>query len=135
MADKEVIINGTTIVHGTGVKESIENSATNTTVCFDEVITEGSATVSYKIDVDRLVFETREQYESLRDELNSLLGTPGILTTREVVRFKNEPPFVIVKNFTGVVLDGKDYEMNPDEHSAQSLSFVADGCEEYTESL
>ena len=133
MADKEVIINGTTLVHGQGVKQSIDKTTTNTTVCFDEVITEGAPSVSYKVTVDRLVFETREQYETLRDELNKMISEPGILTTREVIRFKNDAPFVIVKNFTGVVLDGKDYEMKPEEHSAQNLSFVCDGCEEYTE--
>ena len=134
MADKEVIINGKTVVHGQNVKESLESS-TSSTVCFDEVITQGSATVSYKLDIDRLVFETKEQYEELRDELNTMLHVPGIVTTREVIRFKNDSPFVIVKNFTGAILDGKDYEMKPEEHSAQGLSFVCNGCEEYTEDL
>ena len=134
MADKEVIINGKTVVHGQNVKESLESS-TSSTVCFDEVITQGSATVSYKLDIDRLVFETKEQYEELRDELNTMLHVPGIITTREVIRFKNDSPFVIVKNFTGAILDGKDYEMKPEEHSAHGLSFVCNGCEEYTEDL
>lgn len=133
MADKEVIINGTTLVHGQGVKESIDKTTANTTVCFDEVITEGAPSVSYKVTVDRLVFETRDQYEELRDVLNGMISEPGILTTRETIRFKNDAPFVIVKNFTGVVLDGKDYEIKPEEHSAQNLTFVCDSCEEYTE--
>jgi hypothetical protein len=134
MADKEVIINGQTMVHGTGVKESLESS-TSKTPCFDEVITEGSETASYKLDIDRLVFETREQYEELRDELKSLTHIPGIITTREVIRFKKDEPFVIVKNFTGVILDGKDYEMKPEEHSAQNLSFICSDMDEYTEDL
>lgn len=133
MADKEVILNGTTLVHGQGVKESIDKTTANTTVCFDEVITEGAPSVSYKVTVDRLVFETRDQYEELRDVLNGMISEPGILTTRETIRFKNDAPFVIVKNFTGVVLDGKDYEIKPEEHSAQNLTFVCASCEEYTE--
>lgn len=133
MADKEIIINGTTLVHGQGVKDSIDKNTANTTVCFDEVITEGSSGVSYKVTVDRLVFETRDQYEALRDVLDSMINEPGILTTREIIRFKNDSPFVIVKNFTGVILDGKDYEMKPEEHSAQNLTFVCSSCEEYTE--
>ncbi len=135
MADKEVIINGTTLVHGQGVKETIDKSSASSTVCFDEVITEGSDTISYKVTVDRLVFETREQYEELRDQLGIMMKEPGIITTREVIRFKNDSPFVIVKNFTGAILDGKDYEMKPEEHSAQNLSFLCNGCEEYTEDL
>ncbi len=135
MADKEVIINGTTLVHGQGVKETIDKSSASSTVCFDEVITEGSDTVSYKVTVDRLVFETREQYEELRDQLGIMMKEPGIITTREVIRFKNDSPFVIVKNFTGAILDGKDYEMKPEEHSAQNLSFLCKACDEYTEDL
>jgi hypothetical protein len=134
MADKEVIINGKTVVHGQGVKESLETN-TSTTACFDEVVTQGSPTVSYTLDIDRLVFETREQYEALRAELNKMLNIPGMITTREVIRFKNDSPFVIVKNFTGAILDGKDYEMKPEEHSAQNLKFICNSCEEYTENL
>lgn len=132
MADKEVIINGKTLVHGQGVKESLETS-TSKTVCFDEVLTEGSEAVSYKLDIDRLVFENREQYEELRDELLSLTHERGIITTRETIRFKKGEPFVIVKNFTGCILDSKDYEMKPEEHSAQNLSFICSEMEEYTE--
>jgi len=135
MADKEVIINGKTLVHGQGVKESIDKSTANTTVCFDETITEGSPSVSYKVTVDRLVFEKRKTYEALKKQLDKMISKPGILTTREVIRFKNDKPFVIVKNFTGVILDGRDYEMKPEEHSAQNLTFVCEACEEYTEDL
>lgn len=134
MADKEVIINGKTVVHGQGVKESLETS-TSSTACFDEVITQGSPTVSYKLDIDRLVFETKEQYEELRDELRSMLNVPGIITTREIIRFKADAPFCIVKNFTGAILDGKDYEMKPEEHSAQNLTFVCSAMDEYTEDV
>ena len=37
MADKEVILNGKTLVHGQGVKESIEKNSAESIVCFDEV--------------------------------------------------------------------------------------------------
>lgn len=134
MADKEVIINGSTLVHGQGVKESLESN-TSKTVCFDEVITEGSENVSYKLDMDRLVFETREQYEQLRDELKSLVHIPGIITVREIIRYKQDAPFAIVKNFTNCILDGKDYEMKPEEHSAQNLTFICASMEEYTEDV
>ena len=133
MADKEVIINGTTLVHGQGVKESIDKSTADSIVCFDEVLTDGSDTVSYKITIDRIVLETRTTYETLRDTFQKMLKEPGDITTREVIRFKQEPPFVIVKNFHGCLLDGKDYEMKPEERSAQNLSFVASDMDEYTE--
>ena len=133
MADKEVIINGRTLVHGTGVKESIEKSGAKSIVCFDEAIVDGSDTVSYKLTVDRIVFEKRSTYEKLRDIFKKMLKTPGTITTREVIRYKNAAPFVIVKNYTGVILDGRDYEMKPEERSVQNLSFLCADMDEYTE--
>jgi hypothetical protein len=132
MADKTVLLNGRTLVHGQGVKETIETS-TSKNVCFDEVVTQGSPSVSYKVDIDRLVYETRDDYENLNADLKSLLSVPGYLTTREVIRYDNEHPFVIVKNYSGVILDSKDYEMKPEEHSAQKLSFICASLDEYTE--
>lgn len=133
MADKEVIINGYILVHGQGVKESIEKSGADSVPCFDEVITQGTASVSYKLDIDRLVFETREQYEELRDILKDMLNVPGDITTREVIRYKADEPFTIVKNYSGAILDGRDYEMKVEEMSAQKLSFICSDMEEYTE--
>ena len=133
MADKEVIINGRTLVHGQGVKESMEGSSAESIVCFDEVITDGSAVVSYKLEIDRIVFETRAKYEKLRDTFNRMMSKPGTITTREVIRFKNSAPFVIVKNYSGCILEGKEYEMKPEEKTAQNLTFVCAGMEEYTE--
>lgn len=133
MADREVIINGRTLVHGTGCKESIEKSSADSIVCFDEAITDGSDVVSYKLSIDRIVFEDKTTYERLRDEFNKMLSTPGTITTREIIRFKNQKPFAIVKNFSGCILDGKDYEMKPEEKSAQNLSFICSGMTEKTE--
>ena len=47
--------------------------------------------------------------------------------------YHSEEPFVIVKNYHGCVLDGKDYEMKPEEKSAQKLSFLCETMDEYTE--
>ena len=133
MSDREIIINGKTLVHGTGCKESIDKSSADSIVCFDEAITDGSDVVSYKLDIDRIIFENKKTYEQLRDEFNKMLSTPGNITTREIIRFKNEKPFAIVKNFSGCILDGKDYEMKPEEKSAQSLSFICSSMTEKTE--
>lgn len=133
MANKEVIINGRTLVHGKGVKESIEGSSAESIVCFDETLTDGSDIVSYKLEIDRIVIETRTQYEKLRDTFKWMMKKPGTITTREVIRYKSSRPFVIVKNYSGCILEGKDYEMKPEENSAQSLSFICSDMEEYTE--
>ena len=133
MAEVEVILNGKTLVHGTGVKESIEKSGAESIVCFDEVLTDGTDQVSYKLDIDRLVFETRNDYVQIRYILKTMLKTPGTITTRETIRYKNSKPWVIVKNYSGCILDGRDFEMKPEEKSAQSLSFICSSMDEYTE--
>ena len=98
MADAEIIINGKTLVHGTGVKESLEKSGAESTVCFDEVLTDGTEQVSYKLDIDRVIYETKLTYLNLSKVFKAMLSTPGTITTRQTIKYKNKEPFVIVKN-------------------------------------
>ena len=133
MAQAEIIINGKTLVHGTGVKESLEKSGAESTVCFDEVLTDGTEQVSYKLDIDRIVYESKTNYRSLSKRLKEMLSTPGTITTRQTIKYKNDAPFVIVKNYSGCILDGREYEMKPEERAAQNLSFICANMEEYIE--
>ena len=133
MAEAEIIINGRTLVHGTGVKESLEKSGAESTVCFDEVLTDGTGRVSYKLDIDRVVYESASYYLTLSKIFKKMLSTPGTITTRQTIKYKNKAPFVIVKNYSGCILDGKDYEMKPEERAAQNLSFICSNMEEYIE--
>ena len=135
MAQVEIIINGRTMVHGTGVKESIEKNSAESTVCFDEVLTDGSDQVSYKLDIDRLVYESKSYYVALNKIFKKMLSTPGTITTRQTIKYKNKAPFVIVKNYSGCILDGKDYEMKPEERAAQNLSFICSAVDEYIEDV
>ena len=127
MADKEVKLavgdKSINLKHGQGVKESVETS-TSTTVCFDEVITEGAEKVSYKLDIDRIIFETKDDYVALRDILDEMQHTAGDVQTRETIKYKGEAPFTIVKTFGGAILDGNEYEMKPEEKTAHKISFV-----------
>lgn len=134
MADKEILIDGLTVMHGTGVKDGVETS-TNTTVCFDEVVTQGSPKVSYTLEIDRLVYETQDDYFDLSKKLKEMLSIPSTITTREVIRYDPKNPFVIVKNFSGCILDSKDYEMKPEENSVQSLKFICSDCVEEPDTL
>ena len=135
MAQAEIIINGKTLVHGTGVKESLEKSGAESVVCFDEVLTDGSEQVSYKLDIDRVVYEDKAYYLKLSQIFKKMLSTPGTITTRQTIKYKNKAPFVIVKNYSGCILDGKDYEMKPEEMAAQNLSFICASMEEYIEDV
>ena len=135
MADAEIIINGKTMVNGTGVKESLEKSSAESVVCFDEVLTDGTDQISYKLDIDRIVYESKSYYLALSKIFKKMLSTPGTITTRQTIKYKNNKPFVIVKNYSGCILDGKDYEMKPEERAAQNLSFICSSMEEYTEDI
>ena len=135
MAEAEIIINGRTLVHGTGVKESLEKSGAESTVCFDEVLTDGTGRVSYKLDIDRVVYESASYYLTLSKIFKKMLSTPGTITTRQTIKYKNKAPFVIVKNYSGCILDGKEYEMKPEERAAQNLSFICSNMEEYIEDV
>lgn len=137
MADKTVTLRSAEgvaveVLRGTSVKDSPDINS-DTTPTFDMVIPQGSDIIPYTLEVERLVYETREEYEALTTILQSMLKNPGTATTREVVRFKGEEPFVIVKTFNDVLLNGNDYEMKVDEKSAQSLSFNCGSCTETTE--
>ena len=119
------------MLHGKGVKDS-EDTSTSTTVCFDEVVPEGSPNVGFTLEIERLVYETKEEYDWLREELKKMRSVGGNITTREVIRYKNSRPFVINKHFTDCILDGKDYEMKPEEHSAMKLKFICGDLDEET---
>lgn len=127
MADREVRIavgdKSINLRHGQGVKESVETS-TSTTVCFDEVITEGAEKVSYTLEIDRIIFETKEDYLLLTDILTDIQHIPGDVQTRETIHYKGEAPFTIVKTFGGAILDGNEFEMKPEEKTAHNMSFV-----------
>ena len=132
MADKEIIINNITVANGTGVKESIETS-TNTTTCFDGVIPQGSPQISFTLEIDRFTYETKEDYVALRDQLLKMLSIPGEVATRETIYHDPTNPYTIVRYYSDCILDGKDYEMKPDEHSAQNLKFICGKCKEEIE--
>ena len=133
MANVEIIINGKTMVHGQGVKESLEKTSAESVVCFDEVLTDGSDQVSYKLDIDRIVYESKSYYIKLRDIFKNMLNTPGTVTVRQTIKYKNKAPYVIVKNYSGCILDGKELEMKPEEMAAQNLSFLCASVDEYIE--
>ena len=141
MADKEIRIAvrhpergdlSINLRHGQGVKESVETS-TSETVCFDEVIVEGAEKTSYKLEIERILFERKDEYIDLRDILSAIQHVPGTVETRETIRYKDEAPFTIVKTFGGAILDGNEFEMKPEEKTAHSLNFVCGSKDEIIE--
>lgn len=130
MADRDIIIGGDDsgegglpIRRGTSVKDSLETDTENIK-CFDEVVPQGSSTIGGTLEVEKLGYDSAEDYVALRDKLKDMLSAPTMVTTFETIRFKDETPYVIQKNYKDCILDTKDYEMNPDEHAVMSLKFI-----------
>ena len=132
MSDREVYFEGHLMVHGKGVKDS-ENDSNSTDICFDGVVNTGSQFTGGTLEIDKLVYDTREEYEWLAAKLKELKTVKGNITTREVIRMQGQDPYVIVKNFVGCIRDGKDYEMKPEEASALNIKFKWESCDEYTD--
>ena len=133
MADRTIVIAGNRLVHGTGVKESIEKSQADTITTFDGNITFGSDTVSYKLSIDKVTYESMSAYQTYSRIFKQMLSQKREISTYEVVRFKNQSTYRIVKHYHGCILDGKDYEMKPEELSTVNLTFICEDMEETVE--
>lgn len=124
-----VIINGKKIAHCNSVKGSVETS-TETTPCFDGVVTQGSSSVGYSLSVDRLNYEGLASYREVAEILTTMLTEPGVITVEEDIFPAGEPPLTHTRFYSGCILDSKEYEMDPEKHTVSSLKWICSGIEE-----
>lgn len=130
MADKELLIKknadeaGIVVAHGTGIKESRKTTA-KTTVCFDEVLANGTKQTEYNIDLDKVSYEGLISTRELEELIDYAVDNPVYLTVRETVRPKGEEPYVKIRNYSNVVTNGDDLDLKPDELTINSLKFLA----------
>ena len=124
MADKTVIIKGKKMLYGNSVKASPETNST-TTPTFDGVITQGTDKVSWNIEIGKMRYEGLATHQKLSETLDEMLSIPHNVTVREIVYPKNEDPYVIVDTFYSCLLDGNDYELNPEDLTTESIKFKA----------
>ena len=113
---------GVTVHRGTGFKDNPDISDDSTT-CFDEVITQGDDNIGGTIEIEKLGFDSMDEYVELRDKLKDMLNNPTLVSVFELIKFKGEPSYVIQRNYKDCVLAGNDYEMKPAEKSVRSLKF------------
>lgn len=122
---KRVIINGKTMMNGTSVKGSRETS-TNATPTFDGVITQGTRNVSHTLELERVSYEGRVSYMELSDTIDKMIDIPAMVTVEEdIYPSGDEKPFTIIREYHDCVVDGDEYEISPEEHTVESLKFLA----------
>ncbi len=114
---------GVGIFKGTNFKDSPDYKS-DVTPCFDENVNQGSDTVGGTIEIEKLVYDSMADYIALRDKLKEMETVPTMITTFEVIKFKDEAPYTIQKNYLNCLISGNDKEDNPGEHSVRSLSFT-----------
>ena len=122
---KRVIINGKTMMNGTSVKGSRETS-TNATPTFDGVITQGTRNVSHTLELERVSYEGMVSYMELSDVIEKMIDIPAMVTVEEdIYPSGDEQPFTIIREYHDCVVDGDEYEISPEEHTVESLKFIA----------
>ena len=122
---KRVIINGKTMMNGTSVKGSRETS-TNATPTFDGVITQGTRNVSHTLELERVSYEGMVSYMELSDTIDKMIDIPAMVTVEEdIYPSGDEQPFTIIREYHDCVVDGDEYEISPEEHTVESLKFIA----------
>ena len=125
MSDKEIIIDGVTVMYGTSIKASPEvtNSTTQT---FDGAINQGLKDVSWSIEISRVRYDSKFGHMRLSQLIDNMMDTPKMVTIRETIRPTGEKPYVVKDNFFGCITDGNDYEIKPDDHTVENLKFKAE---------
>lgn len=136
MGDKRVIINGKTLMNGTSVKgkRNVSSSSSSTTT-FDGVITQGTSNVDYTLDISRVSYEGYTDYMELSKILDGMMETPAMVTVEEDFRPSGEKPFTLIRDYYDCVLSGDDYEIKPEDHTVENLSFTAARMKKRTKAL
>ena len=126
MADVEIIIGPEdkplNVMRGTGVEEERETN-TDTTTCFDEVIQEGSKNTGFTVSIDKLGYDSMQDYIDLDEELEKMVYKPGTITIREVIRFKDDDPYLLKRVYHEAILADDKYKMEPEKKAVKNLKF------------
>jgi hypothetical protein len=123
MADKQIIIDGKTVMYGTSIKASPETNVSSTST-FDGAITQGTDKIAWSIELSKVRFDDSTSYKELHKTLDEMFFKQKVVTVRETVHTATES-FTIVDNYFGCILDGNEYEIKPDDHTAESIKFKA----------
>ena len=130
MTQYDIIIGGddngnepVSVYRGTGVKDNPDFKA-DSTDCFNETITDGADNIGGTLEIEKLSYDSKEEYVALGKALLRMQSTPTMVTTVEEIKYKGQEPYTIRKNYHDCVISGKDYESKPKEKSTRNLKFT-----------
>lgn len=118
---------GVGVFRGTSLKDSPEYSD-DMIPCFDENVNQGSDVVGGTIEIEKLKYDSIDQYTALRDKLKEMRTESAMISTFERIKFKGDAAYIIQKNYIGCLITGNDSEDNPGEIGTRSLSFSYEEC-------
>ena len=121
MSDKEIIIAGKRVGWGTKAKAAPETNVSSTNT-FDGAITQGLDKIGWSLEIEKLRFDDSVSYKEFSASMEEMLSIPKMVTIRETIHTDRET-YTIVDNFNSCILEGWDYEIKPDDNTAESLKF------------
>ena len=132
----EVYIGDLRVGHGTNVKVSPDQSSTvEETKTFDEVITDGSNILSWKITMDKLRYGTIQEYQDCEKMLYSMFDTPQNVKVVNRTRTTDGKIMKVTQVVYNCLVDNKDYESKPAERITENLSFKGGKMKEWVDGV
>ena len=127
-SDKRIAIGGKYLLYGNGIKTSVDTN-TSTVSTFDRVIPQGTNKVGHSIELSFVRFQSMDDYISIRKLFNKMLNTPMTVSIAEDIIGDNGDKYVIREHYYGCLIDGKDYEIKPEERTVENVKFKASSME------
>lgn len=118
---KFVTINYKNIGYCTSAKVSPETK-TQETPTFDGVLTEGTSEVSWTVEFEKIRYGGISSYIEIEKLLHKSFSTPMPIQITENVRTK-EGQLQVSTIIYNCILDNKEYSLDPEEMTVESLSF------------
>ena len=120
---KQVWINGERMLYGTSAKASPETNV-STTQTFDGAINQGMADIPWSVELSKMRYDDLTTHRKLSKTLEQMLEVPAMVTIRETIQTADET-YTVVDNFHNCILDRNDYELKPDDNTAENINFKA----------
>jgi len=126
---KEIYIANRRIGLGTSVKGSEEVKRSNTQT-FDGPRNSGIQDIPHTLEIGKLQCDTIDDYIAFSKLMKDMRTEKKTITIAETVTNINNDQFTVLKHYLGCLVDGKEFEMNAEDMTAETLKFAAEDMKE-----